>query len=103
MNKFSLVVEVRLIKGKIDHTPIFKKIRYFSDPDRVFRLGSQKYHNTRRFLCKKNGRKMLGNNFKPILKEERWSKLPTFTVPLKKITVGVIINVFTLHTRDTRK
>jgi hypothetical protein len=51
MNKFSLVVEVRLIKGKIDHPPIFKKIRYFSDPDRVFRLGSQKYHNTRRFLC----------------------------------------------------
>jgi hypothetical protein len=81
MNKFSLVVEVRLIKGKIDHPPIFKKIRYFSDPDRVFRLGSQKYHNTRRFLCKKNGRKMLGNNFKTILKEERWSKLPTFTVP----------------------
>ena len=80
MNKFSLVVEVRLIKGKIDHPPIFKKIRYFSDPDRVFRLGSQKYHNTRRFLCKKNGRKMLGNNFKTILKEERWSKLPTFTV-----------------------
>jgi hypothetical protein len=73
------VVEVRLIKGKIDHPPIFKKIRYFSDPDRVFRLGSQKYHNTRRFLCKKNGRKMLGNNFKTILKEERWSKLPTFT------------------------
>jgi hypothetical protein len=23
---------------------------------------------------------MLGNNFKTILKEERWSKLPTFTV-----------------------
>jgi hypothetical protein len=81
MNKFSLVVEVRLIKGKIDHPPIFKKIRYFSDPDRVFRLGSQKNHNTRRFLCKKNCRKMLGNNFKTILKEERWSKLPTFTVP----------------------
>jgi hypothetical protein len=80
MNKFSLVVEVRLIKGKIDHPLIFKKIRYFSDPDRVFRLGSQKYHNTRRFLCKKNGSKMLGNNFKTILKEERWSKLPTFTV-----------------------
>jgi hypothetical protein len=80
MNKFSLVVEVRLIKGKIDHPPIFKKIRYFSDPDRVFRLGSQKYHNTRKFLCKKNGRKMLGNNFKTILKEDRWSKLPTFTV-----------------------
>ncbi len=53
MNKFSLVVEDRLIKGKIDHPPIFKKIRYFSDPDHVFRLGSQKYHNTRRFLCKK--------------------------------------------------
>jgi hypothetical protein len=67
MNKFSLVVEVRLIKGKIDHPPFFKKIRYFSDPDRVFRLGSQKYHNTQRFLCKKNGRKMLGNNFKTIL------------------------------------
>jgi hypothetical protein len=80
MNKFSLVDEVRLNNGKIDHPPIFKKISYFSDPDRVFRLGSQKYHNTRRFLCKKNGRKMLGNNFKTILKEERWSKLPTFTV-----------------------
>ncbi len=40
MNKFSLVVEVRLIKGKIDHPPIFKKIRYFSDPDCVF-SGSQ--------------------------------------------------------------
>jgi hypothetical protein len=25
---------------------------------------------------------MLGNNFKTILKEERWSKLPTFTVTL---------------------
>jgi hypothetical protein len=25
---------------------------------------------------------MFGNNFKTILKEERWSKLPTFTVPL---------------------
>jgi hypothetical protein len=25
---------------------------------------------------------MLGNNFKAILKEERWSKLPTFTVYL---------------------
>jgi hypothetical protein len=24
---------------------------------------------------------MLENNFKTILKEERWSKLPTFTVP----------------------
>jgi hypothetical protein len=26
---------------------------------------------------------MLGNNFKTILKEERWSKLPTFTVASK--------------------
>jgi hypothetical protein len=24
---------------------------------------------------------MLGNNFKMILKEERWSKIPTFMVP----------------------
>jgi hypothetical protein len=61
MNKFSFVVEVRLIKGKIDHPPIFKKIRYFSDPDRVFRLGSQKYHNTARgFLCKKMAEKCWG-------------------------------------------
>ncbi len=90
MNKFSLVVEVRLIKGKIDHPPIFKKIRYFSDPDCVFRLGSQKYHNTCGFLCKKNGRKMLGNNFKTILKEERWSKLPTFTVPSSTHSSGIL-------------
>jgi len=34
-----------------------KKIRYFSDQDRVFRLGSQKYHNTRAFLCKKMAEK----------------------------------------------
>ncbi len=60
MNKFSLVVEVRLIKGKIDHPPIKKKIRYFSDPDRVFRLGSQKYYNTRGFLCKKKLQKNVG-------------------------------------------
>ncbi len=84
MNKFSLVVKVRLIKGKIDHPPIFKKIRYFSDPDCV--LGSQKHYNTRGFLCQKNGRKMLGNNFKTILKEERWSKLPTFMV-LVRLTI----------------
>jgi hypothetical protein len=79
MNKFSLVVEVRLIKGKINHPPIFKKIRYFSYPDRVFRLGSQKYYSTRGLLCKKMAEKCW-SNFKTILKEERWSKLPAFTV-----------------------
>jgi hypothetical protein len=45
----------------------------------MFRLGSQKYHNTRRFLCKKSGKKVLGNNFKIVLEAEKWSKLPTFT------------------------
>ncbi len=47
----------------------------------MLRFGSQKYHITRGFLCKKNCNKVLGNNFKTILKVKRWSKLPTFTVP----------------------
>ncbi len=47
----------------------------------MLRFGSQKYHITRGFLCKKKCNKVLGNNFKTILKVKRWSKLPTFTVP----------------------
>ncbi len=46
----------------------------------MLRFGSQKYHNTRTFSCKKNFKKLLGNIFKTILKVIRWSKLPTFTV-----------------------
>ncbi len=46
----------------------------------MLRFGSQKYHSTRTFSCKKIVKKLFGNIFKTILKVIRWSKLPTFTV-----------------------
>ncbi len=92
IRKNILVVEVRPIKGKIDHPTFFKKW-YFCDPNLLLRFGSQKYHNTRTFPCKKIVKKLLGNIFKTILKVIRWSKLPTFTVPINQTSV----RCFTFH------
>jgi hypothetical protein len=67
MSKYSLVVEVRPIKGKIDHPTFFLKYVTSAIEKFVLRFGSQKYHNTRTFSCKKIVKKLLGNIFKTIL------------------------------------
>jgi hypothetical protein len=45
---------------------------------------------------------MLGNNFKTILKEERWSKLPTFTVRKRSHELRVPLRAFTKNSNYWR-
>jgi hypothetical protein len=86
MKKYSLVVEVRAIFDKIEHST-FQKNKVLRSPNRAFRLGLLQCRCTIILgdFCVKKGRKALGNNFKMILKAKRWSKF-FFTVSILPVT-----------------